>query len=95
MSFGYKTSWLAVRGATPLDVADAPSRSSWASEHRWPEDGGQAWQESEWDAWFASMPREDHVMMVAQQWGISPLDILDDSVTESGIYGFPSGFEPR
>ncbi|TKA09601.1 hypothetical protein FCI23_22365 [Actinacidiphila oryziradicis] len=60
----------------------------------WLEDGWQEWQEPEWDAWLAAMPREGDVMRIAERWGICPLDIPDDSVDPPGIYGFPSGVEP-
>lgn len=43
----------------------------------------------------AATPYEQHVMRVARSWSISPDDIPDDSVTASGIYGFPPGVEPR
>ncbi|MFD3453685.1 hypothetical protein ACFWVC_16070 [Streptomyces sp. NPDC058691] len=58
------------------------------------EEGRHDWQESDWDAWFAAMPNEGHVMRIARSWGICPLDIPDDSVTLPGIHGLPPGVEP-
>ena len=63
--------------------------------HRWLEEGWEAWQEPEWDAFFETVPREQHVMRVAQRWSVCPLEIPEDSVAGLGIYGFPSDVEPR
>ncbi|WP_327434747.1 hypothetical protein [Streptomyces sp. NBC_01236] len=83
-------------GAVPLRIGDPTDiESELGVGHRWLEEGWQEWQEPEWDAWLAEMPQEDHVMRIAQNWGICPLDVPDDSITAPGIYGFPTDVEPR
>ena len=57
------------------------------------DDGWEEWDEGEWDAWFAAMPGEQHVMEIARRWGLCPLDIRDDAVAADGIHGFPLGVE--
>ena len=57
--------------------------------HRWLEEGWQEWREPEWSVWLAAMPNESHVMRIARQWSICPLEIPDESVTGVGIYGYP------
>lgn len=57
------------------------------------EEGMASWNESDWDDWYADMPSERHVMAIARQWGICPLDIPDAPPAGDGIYGFPPGAE--
>ena len=58
---------------------------------RWLEDGWQDWKETEWEDWFAAMPGESHVMRIAGAWGLCPLGIPEEAVTEAGIHGVPPG----
>ncbi|GAA1404116.1 hypothetical protein ACFQZ4_50930 [Catellatospora coxensis] len=48
-----------------------------------PDDPG-ALGDSEWSAWWAAAPSEDHVMLVAGAWSLNPLDIHD--VPDPGLY---------
>lgn len=57
------------------------------------EEGMKSWSESDWDDWFADMPKERHVMAIAKDWGICPLEIPDAPPAGVGIYGFPPGAE--
>jgi hypothetical protein len=60
---------------------------------RGPKEGVASWDESDWDDWYAAMPSERHVMAIARDWGICPLDIPDEPPVGAGIYGFPPGAE--
>ncbi|MFD5813864.1 hypothetical protein [Streptomyces sp. NPDC127038] len=53
------------------------------------EEGRERWGEAEWDDWHAAMPDEQHVMAIARDWGICPLDIPDGTTVVDGIHGFP------
>ncbi|MGW0081153.1 hypothetical protein [Streptomyces sp. NPDC003393] len=81
--------------AVPLHIGDPTDiEGELGVGYRRLEEGWQSWQEPEWDAWLAAMPREDHVMQIARNWSICPLDIPDSAVNAPGIYGFPIGVEP-
>ncbi|MEU6068599.1 hypothetical protein ABZ864_30110 [Streptomyces sp. NPDC047082] len=87
--------YIGERGEVPLHIGEPTDvEMELGVGRRWLEDGWQDWQEREWDAWFAAMPREDHVMRIAEAWSICPLRIPDSAVNAPGIYGFPSGVEP-
>ncbi|MGQ4378183.1 hypothetical protein ACN6K9_000694 [Streptomyces sp. SAS_267] len=60
---------------------------------RWLEEGWENWSEAESDDWRAAMPDEQHVMAIARNWGICPLDIPEGAPVDDGIYGFPPGVE--
>ncbi|MFM9588091.1 hypothetical protein ACKI1J_01135 [Streptomyces scabiei] len=57
------------------------------------EEGMDAWDEAEWDDWFADMPSERHVMAIAEEWGLCPLGIPDEPSPSDGVHGLPSGVE--
>jgi hypothetical protein len=77
-------------GDVPLHLGEpTPIERELGVGHRWLEDGWQEWDESAWDAWNAAMPRESHVMRVAENWSICPLDIAEDAAVGPGIYGLP------
>ncbi|MER6351217.1 hypothetical protein ABT186_05040 [Streptomyces sp. NPDC001634] len=87
--------YIGERGEVPLHVGEPTDvEMELGVGQRRLEDGWQDWQDPEWDAWSAAMPREDHVMRIARDWSICPLDIPDGAVSAPGIYGFPSGVEP-
>jgi hypothetical protein len=88
--------YIGERGEVPLHLGERTDiEVELGVGERWLEDGWQDWQEPEWDAWFAAMPNESHVMRIAQQWGICPLEIPEESVTTPGIYGLPPGIAPH
>ncbi|MGW1964453.1 hypothetical protein ACWCPD_29945 [Streptomyces sp. NPDC001935] len=47
------------------------------------------WSDADWDEWHAGMPDEQHVMAIARNWGILPLEIPDGAPVEDGIHGLP------
>jgi hypothetical protein len=80
--------YIGVIGEVPLHIGERGAiEVELGIGHRWLEDGWRQWQESEWDEWHAAMPSERHVMAIARQWSICPLDIPEESVTDPGIYG--------
>lgn len=82
--------------AVPLHIGDPTDiENELGVGHRWLDDGWQTWDEPEWDAFFETVPREQHVMRIAQRWSICPLEIPEESVTDPGIYGIPPDVEPR
>ncbi|GAA1994890.1 hypothetical protein [Catenulispora subtropica] len=82
--------------AVPLHIGDPTDiENELGVGHRWLDEGWQTWDEPEWDAFFETVPREQHVMRIAQRWSICPLEIPEESVTDPGIYGFPPDVEPR
>jgi hypothetical protein len=84
------------RGEVPLHLGErTEAEVELGVGERWLEDGWRDWREPEWEAWFAAMPREFHVMEVARRWGLCPLDIQDESVAGTGIYGMPPAAAPR
>ncbi|MGW7611353.1 hypothetical protein ACWGKW_29655 [Streptomyces sp. NPDC054766] len=87
--------YIGMSGDVPLHIGEPTGvELELGVGQRWLEDGWQDWRESELDAWSAAMPSEHHVMRIAQNWGICPLDIPDDAVDVPGIHGFPPGVEP-
>ncbi len=77
--------YIGERGEVPLHLGEPTDiEKELGVGQRWLEDGWQDWQEPDWDDWFAAMPREDHVMRIAERWGICPLDIAGDSVNPQG-----------
>ncbi|MGW2782454.1 hypothetical protein ACWC3X_14590 [Streptomyces populi] len=51
------------------------------------------WSDAEWDDWHAGMPNEQHVMAIARDWGICPLDIPEGAHVDDGVHGFPPGVD--
>ena len=52
------------------------------------EPGMESWEEDEqWESWYESIPREQHVMRIAGLWSVDPTSFDDSEVSGLGIYG--------
>ncbi|MER7279317.1 hypothetical protein ABT369_33245 [Dactylosporangium sp. NPDC000244] len=79
------------RGEVPLFVGDPTDDEVEIGKgtRGGPGAGRETWSDEEWAAWFAAMPSEGDVMVMAGRWSVDPAAIDDSAVTAAGIHGLP------